>query len=116
MPFDLTQISEAQNKALALTDEIGRRRLLEDFVEVCRPLLEVAVCNTLQELLEDINTQLATMARLRLVQEGSRLVPQIVATGDEAGSTGMSPPKVDPTPRSPNPHTPTEVDPISWTE
>ena len=84
MPVDLRTIAEAQKKALALIENPERRQILERFAENSGPLIEAKIRDALQILVEEINAQLAPGARLRLVQEGSTVVPEIVFLGDEA--------------------------------
>ena len=85
MSFDLRRIAEAQKKALVLVESPDRRQVLEQFLEGSAPLIEAAARDVLQELAEEINDQLAPHARLRLVQEGSRVMPEIVSSGAEMG-------------------------------
>ena len=85
MSFDLRRIAEAQKKALALVENAERRRILEQFVESSGPLVEAAARDALQELANEINAQLAPGARVRLVQEGSRVIPEIVSLGEDLG-------------------------------
>ena len=84
MPVNLRTIAEAQKKALALVEDPERRQVLERFIENSGPLIEAEVRDALQVLVTEINAQLAPGARLRLVQEGSTVVPEIVFLGDEA--------------------------------
>ena len=84
MPVDLRTIAEAQKKALALIENPERRQILEHFIESSGPLIESEIRDALQILVKEINAQLAPGARLRLVQEGSTVVPEIVFLGDEA--------------------------------
>ena len=83
MPFDLRRIAESQKKALALVENPDRREVLERFLESSGPLVEAATREVLHELVEEINVQLAPHARLRLIQEGSNVVPEIVRLGEE---------------------------------
>ena len=83
MPIDLRTIAEAQNKILVLIENPERRRMLEQFVENSGPLVEAAARDALQVLVEEVNVQLAPGTRLRLVQEGTRVIPEIVSLGDE---------------------------------
>ena len=86
MSFDLRRIAEAQKKALVLVESPDRRQLLEQFLEGSAPLVEAAARDMLQELVEEINHQLAPYSRLRLVQEGSKVMPEIVSLGEEISS------------------------------
>lgn len=83
MPIDLRTIAEAQKKTLVLIEDPERRRILEQFVDNSGPLVEAAARDALQVLVEEVNVQLAPGARLRLLQEGSRVVPEVVSLGDE---------------------------------
>ena len=85
MPFDFRTIADAQRKALALVENPERQRILEQFVDNSGPLVEASVRDALQVLVEEVNTQLAPASRLRLVQEGTRVVPEIVTLGEETG-------------------------------
>ena len=85
MPFDLRRIALAQNKALVLVEDVERRRILEQFLASAGPLVEAAVRDELQALVQEINAQLAPGARLRLVQEGSEVLPDIVSLGEDIG-------------------------------
>ena len=85
MPFDLRKIVEAQKKALALVENPEKREALERFLESSGPLAESAARDALHELVEEINTQLAPHVRVRLVQEGSRVVPEAVSLGEDIG-------------------------------
>ena len=77
--IDLRRIADAQKKALVLVEDPEKRRNLEQFLESTGPLVEAAVRDAMQELVEGINPQLAPHSRLRLVQEGPRLLPEIVS-------------------------------------
>ena len=90
MPLDLRRIAEAQKKALVLIDSPEKKRTLEQFIESSGPLAEAAVRDELQLLVEDINTQLAPGARVRLVQEGSKIVPEVVSLGEEQRTGRMA--------------------------
>ena len=83
MSFDLRRIAEAQKKALALVENPERRRILEQFVESSGLLVEAAARDAVQELADEITAQLIPGARVRLVQEGSKVVPEIVSLGEE---------------------------------
>ena len=83
MPIDLRTIADAPKKALVLIENPEKRLSLEQFLENSGPLVEAAVRDALQDLADEINAQLAPTARLRLVQEGSRVVPEIVTLGEE---------------------------------
>ena len=85
MPVDLRTIAEAQRKSLSLVENPERRRTLEQFIESSGPLVEAAARDALQVLVEEINAQLAPGARLRLIQEGTKVVPEIVFLGEEVG-------------------------------
>ena len=85
MPFNLRRIAEAQKKALPLVENPETKRTLERFLESSGPLVESAARDELQALVEEINAQLAPGARLRLVQEGPKVVPEIVSLGDDIG-------------------------------
>jgi hypothetical protein len=85
MPIDFREIANASKKALNLVDDPERRRILEQFVDSTRPLVEAAARDAFQELLDEINTQLAPHVRLRLVQEGTRLAVEVVNLGEERG-------------------------------
>ena len=82
MPFDLRRIVEAQKKALALVENPTKREALEQFLESSGPLVESATRDCLHELVEEMNAQLAPHARIRLVQEGSKLVPDVVSLAE----------------------------------
>ena len=85
MPFDLRRIVEAQKKALALVENPEKRDALERFLESSGPLVESATRDALHEMVEEMNAQLAPHARIRLVQEGSKLVPEVVTLAEEVG-------------------------------
>ena len=85
MPIDLRTIAAAQTKALALVENPDRRRILEQFIENAGSLVEAAARDALQVLVEEVNAQLAPGRRLRLVQEGNRVVPEIVSLDEEPG-------------------------------
>lgn len=89
MPFDLRRIVEAQRKALALVENPAKREALEQFLESSGPLIESATRDCLQELVEEMNAQLAPHARIRLVQEGSKVVSDVVPLAEDI-STGRS--------------------------
>ena len=83
--MDVRTISEAPKRVLNLVEDPEKRRVLEQYLDSAGPLIETALRDALQELVDDINAQLAPQARLRLVQEGSRLLPDIVTLGEEQG-------------------------------
>lgn len=83
MPFDYRGIGAASKKALNLVEDPERRRMLEEFVDSTAPLVEAAAREAVQELIEEINAQLAPHARLRLVQDGSNLAAEVVPLGEE---------------------------------
>jgi hypothetical protein len=85
MPVDFRDIANASKKALDLVDDPERRRILEQFVDSTGPLVEAAAREAFQELLDEIDAQLAPHMRLRLVQEGPRLVADVVTLGEERG-------------------------------
>ena len=87
MPFDYRGIGAAAKKALTLVEDPERRRMLEEFVDSTAPLVEGAARDAVQELIEEINAQLAPHTRLRLVQDGSNLVAEVVPLGDEQPGT-----------------------------
>jgi predicted HicB family RNase H-like nuclease len=47
------------------------------------PLVESEARNAFQNLLDEINDQLAPHARIRLIQEGTRLSAEVVTLGEE---------------------------------
>jgi len=83
--LDLRKIVDAQKKALALVENPERREALERFLESSGPLVESAVRDALHEMVEDMNAQLAPYSRIRLVQEGSKMVAEVVLLSDEIG-------------------------------
>ena len=85
MPFDLRKIVEAQKKALALVENPEKREALERFLESSGPLVESAARDAIHELIEEMNDQLAPHSRIRLVQEGSKLLPEVVFLADDLG-------------------------------
>ena len=85
MSFDLRRIAEAQKKSVAFVENAEQRRILEQFVESAGALVEAAARDALQELADEINSQLAPGARVRLVQEGSKVVPEVVSLGNDSG-------------------------------
>ncbi len=87
MPFDYRGIGAAAKKALTLVEDQERHRMLEEFVDSTAPLVEAAAREAAQELVEEINAQLAPHARLRLVQDGANLVAEVVPLGDEQPGT-----------------------------
>ena len=82
MPFDYREIALASKKALVLVEEPERRRILEEFVDSTASLVEVATREALQSLIEEINVQIAPHNRLRLFQEGTRLVAEVLPTSE----------------------------------
>jgi hypothetical protein len=85
MPFDLRRIVEAQKKALALVENPEKREAMERFLESSGPLAESATRDAIHEMVEEMNAQLAPHARVRLVQEGSKLLPEVVSLTEEIG-------------------------------
>ena len=85
MAIEIRAIADAQKKALALVEDPERRRILEQFLESSAPLIEAAAREALLDLVDEINAQLAPEARLRLIQEGTNILPEIVSLGEEAG-------------------------------
>ncbi len=83
MAIDFHDIANASKKALNLVDDTERRRMLEEFVESTGPLVEAAARDAFQNLLDEINEQLAPHARIRLIQEGTRLAAEVVTLGEE---------------------------------
>ncbi len=85
MPLDLRKIVEAQKKVLALVENPEKRESLERFLESSGPLVELAARDAIHEMVEEVNGQLAPYSRIRLVQEGSKLVAEVVSLADEIG-------------------------------
>ena len=85
MAIEIRAIADAQKKALALVEDPERRRMLEQFLESSAPLIEAAAREALLDLVDEINAQLAPEARLRLIQEGTKILPEIVSLGEDAG-------------------------------
>lgn len=83
MAIDFHDIANASKKALNLVDDRERRRMLEEFVESTGPLVEAAARDAFHSLLDEINEQLAPHARIRLIQEGTRLAAEVVTLGEE---------------------------------
>ena len=83
MPFDLRRIAQSQKVALTLVDSADRQHILEQFIESSGPLVEAAARDELQHLIDGLNAQLAPGARVRLIQEGSTVVPEIISLGEE---------------------------------
>jgi predicted HicB family RNase H-like nuclease len=83
MPIDFHDIADASKKALNLVDDAERRRFVEQFLDSTGPLVEAAARNAFQNLLDEINDQLAPHARIRLIQEGTRLAAEVVTLGEE---------------------------------
>ena len=83
MAIDFHDIANASKKALNLVDDSERRRMLEEFVESTGPLVEAAARDAFHRLLDEINEQLAPHARIRLIQEGTRLAAEVVTLGEE---------------------------------
>ncbi len=83
MPIDFHDIGDAPKTALNLVDDAERRRFLEQFLDSTGPLVEAAARNAFQNLLDEINDQLAPHARIRLIQEGTRLSADVVTLGEE---------------------------------
>ena len=79
MPFDFRRIVEIQKKALVLIDNPEKRESLEQFLESTGPLVESAARESLYEIVEEINTQLAPHTRIRLLQEGQMIMPDVVS-------------------------------------
>ena len=86
MSIELREISEASRRGLILVEDAERRQFLEQFLDSTAPLVEGALRAELQVFVDEINSQLAPYARLRMVQEGTRLLPEIVSLGEENGS------------------------------
>ena len=85
MPMDLRKIADAPSKALAMVEDSDRRRILEQFLENTGPLVEAAARDELQQFVDEINAQLAPHARLRLIQEGTQLTPDVIQLSEETG-------------------------------
>ena len=83
MAIDFHDIAAASKKALNLVDDAERRRFVEQFLDSTGPLVEAAARNAFQNLLDEINDQLAPHARIRLIQEGTRLSAEVVTLGEE---------------------------------
>ncbi len=83
MAIDFHDIADASKKALNLVDDAERRRFVEQFLDSTGPLVEAAARNAFQNLLDEINDQLAPHARIRLIQEGTRLSAEVVTLGEE---------------------------------
>jgi predicted HicB family RNase H-like nuclease len=83
MLIDFHDIADASKKALDLVDDAERRRFLEQYLDSTGPLVEAAARNAFQNLLDEINDQLAPHARIRLIQEGTRLSADVVTLGEE---------------------------------
>ena len=83
MAIEIRAIADAQKKALALVEDPERRRVLEQFLESSAPLVEAAAREALLDFVDEINAQLAPEARLRLIQEGTKVLPEIVSLGEE---------------------------------
>ena len=83
MSIDLRRIAEAQKKALVMVETQDSREFLEKFLEGSSPLVEAAARDVLHEFVEEINVQLAPHSRLRLIQEGGNIVPEIVSLNEE---------------------------------
>ncbi len=85
MPIDLRKIVDSQKKALALVEDPEKREALERFLESSGPLVEAAARDAIHELIEEMNDQLAPHSRIRLVQEGSKVLPEVVFLADDIG-------------------------------
>lgn len=85
MPMDLREIADAPSKALTMVEDSDRRRILEQFLEHTGPLVEAAARDQLNQLVGEINAQLAPHTRLRLIQEGTRLLPEVIRLSQETG-------------------------------
>ncbi len=83
MPFDYREISQATRKALVLIEDPERRRIIEEFLDSTAPLVEVATSEALQALMEEINAQLGPQNRIRLFQEGTRVVAEVLPMTEE---------------------------------
>ena len=83
MPFDYRGIGSSPKKVLTLVEDPERRRMLEEFVDSIAPMVEAAAREAVQELIEEINAQLAPHTRLRLVQRASYLAAEVVPLGEE---------------------------------
>lgn len=83
MSIDLRRIAEAQKKALVMVENSDSREFLENFLEGSSPLVEAAARDLLHELVEEVNIQLAPHSRLRLIQEGGNVVPEIISLNEE---------------------------------
>ena len=83
MPIDLSEIAAAPKKALPLIQDAERRRDLAQFVESTAALVVEAARHQVQQLAEEINAGLAPHARVRLVQEGDRLVAEVVTLNED---------------------------------
>ena len=83
MAIDFREIVEAPKKALPLVDDPERVRVLEQFIDSTGAVVEAAVRDAFQRLVDEINVQLAPHARVRLVQEGASLAAEVVPLGEE---------------------------------
>ena len=83
MAIDFQHIADASKKALNLVDDAERRRFVEQFLDSTGSLVESAARNAFQNLLDEINDQLAPHARIRLIQEGTRLTADVMTLGEE---------------------------------
>ena len=83
--MDLREIADAPNKALTMVEDSDRRRILEQFLESTGPLVEAAARDQLHQFVGEINAQLAPHMRLRLIQEGTRLLPEVIPLSEETG-------------------------------
>ena len=85
LPIDFRKIADAPKAALFLVEDPERRQILAQFLDNTGTLVEAAARDAVQDLVDEINAQLAPGAKLRLVQEGTGLKPEVVALGEERG-------------------------------
>ena len=88
MPIDFRDIPAAARKVLLLVEDPERRKALEQFMDSASPLVESAAREAVQELVEEINAQLAPHAQVRLVQNANQITAEVIQVGSERGHRG----------------------------
>ena len=88
MPIDFRDIPAAARKVLLLVEDPERRKALEQFMDSASPLVESAAREAVQELVEEINAQLAPHAQVRLVQNANQITAEVIQVGSERGRRG----------------------------
>ena len=88
MPIDFRDIPAAARRILLLVEDSERRKTLEQFMDSSSPLVESAAREAIQELVDEINVQLAPHSHVRLVQSANKITAEVVQAGSERGRRG----------------------------